>query len=122
MAALGDFDVLFFGCGPREAGHYWWPSWPRAERRAALPAWLLEENVDCGLLPDGAQVEGVVRVHRREGWSAFAWWDRSGDKRGNSNSVLAVKDEAITFEEALRLGRERFPWAFERIVFELREG
>lgn len=116
------YQMAYYGCGPLEKGHYWWQEWrmSRAEI-ATLPAWVSEE-ADGGLQPEtqSRQQEGVVRVHRADGWTALAWWDRSMDSRPNSCSVLAIKAD-MTFEEALGWGRQAFPWVFERMKFQLRE-
>jgi len=64
--------------------------------------------------PDG-------RVHWACGgkplWFAFFWWDRSGDRRGNSNSgfyVLGFEPDELNFESANEAARLAFAFACEQ--------
>jgi hypothetical protein len=100
-----------------------------------LPRYSLDPERDCpgfpwsirlldtGLLenrrvpdnPDG-------RVHwtcggRPELWFAFFWWDRSGDKRGASNSgfyVRGFEPPVLNPESALAAARDAFAYACEQ--------
>lgn len=66
-----------------------------------------------------AQVEGEAKLTHRDGWTALAFWDRSVDKRGNSNSCFVIEG-THTFEEMIELARARFPRVMERFKFEIR--
>ncbi len=49
-------------------------------------------QIDTGLCPHGVgltaqQPEGAALLHHKKGWTALAFWDRSADRRRNSNSV-----------------------------------
>ena len=90
-----------------------------------------EPLLDTGLLKNGKR-EDVVDGHvfwtaggAKSFWYAFFWWDRSGDKRANSNSGFFVegfgwntredltpRDEAFAFALAQYpdiVARQRFP-------------
>jgi len=77
---------------------------------------------DGTLCPDlkGYQTEGVAALHHKDGWTALAFWDRSGDKRFNSNSAFFTQGE-YTFEEMLAIAKERFGGVFARIKFQIVE-
>src|SRR5882672_9608130 len=48
-------------------------------------------QLDGGLLKNTPDVvDGTVVLHWKEGWTAAAFWDRSGDSRGGSCSVFLV--------------------------------
>lgn len=61
------------------------------------------------------QSEGRVRLHRRDGWTAIAFWDRSCDCRGGSNSALFAKGD-FTGKEMLTLFERTFPAVWRRIT------
>jgi hypothetical protein len=67
-------------------------------------------SLDCGLLKNGKVPDAPDgRVHWTCGgkpvlWHAFFWWDRSGDKRGASNSGFYVRGFWPKVVE-----RQRFP-------------
>ena len=122
-------DVFYFGCwsGP---GHYLWQpnghyAW-QAER-GDLPWSNLALDGDlCGdpRLADHARPSHwradekhrpqlVARFHRRDGWAALAFWDRTVDCRYHSNSVFLVRG-AITPAETLARFAEAFPGIAKR--------
>ncbi len=51
-------------------------------------------------------------------WTGIAFWDRSGDERGNSNSAFLV-DGPRTFEEVVVASRQAFPRVWERMKFDV---
>jgi len=71
-------------------------------------------NMDGTLAPKGAQIEGEALLHHKDGWTAIAFWDRSGDSRGNSNSAFFVQG-THTFDEMLAICKARFAPVFQRI-------
>ena len=75
-------------------------------------------HLDSRLAPeDKQQVQGRCSVHLKGGWMAIAFWDRTGDRRGASNSVfLFDKHERISFDDALNLAKEVFPKIFARLA------
>ncbi|MGK3995130.1 hypothetical protein [Sorangium sp. So ce1024] len=139
---MRDVEVYYFGDGRLQDGpgaghHLWAPSsghvgWAPPEARRRLP-WTLAE-LDGRLAGDPAladrrdqrhwasrdQPEGIVRLHRRDGWTAISFWDRSGDGRYSSSSTFVAAGERGA-REMVELFRRRFPAIWERITrrFEL---
>ena len=56
--------------------------------------------------------EGDAGVGTYKGWTLLAWWDRSGDDRSASNSVILMPGVP---NDVLGTARRAFPWVFERI-------
>jgi hypothetical protein len=115
----------YFGCIER-AGHYMHsnPS-PRGLEEIRALHDVLRKNpwgsgIDAGLCPPGKdaryQVEGRASVHHKDGWTALAFWDRSVDSRGGSNSVF-LADAIHDFEIMMALARENFPEVLDRLSF-----
>lgn len=109
-------DVFFFGCRKDETGHYWTCPYGQEAR--------MPDRIDAVYAPrDHHQREceqGVCRTVFTHGWTITAWWDRSQDKRGASNSALAAQGR-FSFDEMIAAGRVKYPWAFERMTFTLVE-
>lgn len=100
--------VFYFGCYQR-SGHFFWSPGMRNDWHAekAIP-W---EHVDGVLCPGSTgdpnrptwemkrpQVQGEAALHRKDGWTALAFWDRSVDERGGCNSMLFAEG-THSFEE-----------------------
>lgn len=97
--------VLYFGCDDRP-GHYLhhpgmkMATWdPGAERHAKRPwpdiPWAYIDGSLCPGVTDPEgwrrpddQPEGAGALHHKEDWTAWAFWDRTVDRRGNCNSVF----------------------------------
>ena len=115
-------NVYYFGCY-RESGHYLWTSPPMAREWDLVTPWGIWMDLDGtfppahGSLP-GPEIEpqGPARLHRRDGWTAIGWWDRSVDHRGACNSALLV-DSDVSFSDVLLLGADAFPLVMERLPF-----
>lgn len=112
-------EALYFGCGrDGQLGHYLWRAdgGPLTLRH---PAKFLERQLD-GLYPPqtGPQVQGQALRHHVHGWTVVAWWDRTVDHRGASNSAVLIRGE-YDFEGAMIWARRLVPWLFERIPFEI---
>lgn len=67
---------------------------------------------------EAKQPQGKALVHHRDGWTALAFWDRTGDSRGNSCSVFVLEGD-LDFDQALAAAGKLFPEVFERIDFEV---
>lgn len=115
-------DYYYFGCKSSvQKGHYLHlPKFffTQAECWLDLPKqW--QRNLDGTLCHRGQQqVEGWIRLHHLDGWTAIAFWDRSADHRPNSNSVFLAFGE-YDAETMVALGKEQFPEVFNRFPFQL---
>lgn len=69
---------------------------------------------------DRDETEGRALLTRRNGWTVVAFWDRSVDRRGACNSAFIVRGE-MTFEQATRVARHRWPDVWARFTFEVVE-
>jgi hypothetical protein len=108
---------LYFGCY-REPGHWLWAPGmePVAEAVEGLP-WSLAQ-LDGDLAPPRARA-GVAAVHRQDGWTAVAFWDRSIDRRPGANSVFLIPEE-LHFDTAMRRAHDAFPEVFAQLGFVVR--
>ena len=104
--------VYYFGCFD-EVGHYlYYPDGRSVYERDATPwSW---PAIDGSLAPEGQQVQGLALLHKKDGWTAIAFWDRTFDSRGNSNSAFLAEGD-FTFEEMLELAKKYFPAQVKRI-------
>jgi hypothetical protein len=64
------------------------------------------------ICPDG-DVPGEAKLTRVRGWTVLAWWDRSVDTRGGSNSVI-VADRPLDFDQMIALLAIHFPEVSKR--------
>jgi len=131
-------NIRYYGCGPVGIGHYFHKTTGERDYLFGDAACPWRYAVDGRLQPrigpdtrlprsDGTALadyrpeapQGVCAVHRLDGWTCVAWWDRSADTRGASNSSIVIDDPAITFDALIALARHEFPWVFARIRFEL---
>ena len=113
-------EVYYFGCWGPEKGHFWFLTRGRCIYRepGGMPR-SLTSRIDCGLCPNtpppddpygnaGPQNQGEALLHHIEGWTVLAFWDRTVDHRGNSNSAFVVRGD-YDFDAMLGVMRERFP-------------
>ena len=100
---------------------------PRFDYLAAIPNDFPvadERTLDGGYAPKLAktgghlsdQPEGEAALHHVRGWTILAFWDRSGDSRGNSNSAFVIRGE-LDFDEAVAASRQAFPGIWARFTF-----
>lgn len=92
--------ILFFGAWGRAGHYYWLPGRRLAESDRSLPASLQGGKIDGRLAPQRREprypssrleAEGEAAAHHIDGWTVVAWWDRSVDRRGGSNSALLMR-------------------------------
>lgn len=132
-------ECYFYGCIER-AGHYLWrrgSGRPAAAHdmedsiRRALAAPLDAAGVGglCWNSPkskwgessyDRDETEGRALLTQRNGWTVVAFWDRSVDRRGACNAAFIVKGE-LTFAQAVRVARHRWPEVWARFTFDVVE-
>lgn len=117
-------DVECFYFGWREGGGHFLHDVRGHTVWDGRPGWIIPwQHVDGTLLrPPGAkhwenpmpQVEGAAQLHHKDGWTAVAFWDRSGDQRHASNTAFFVKG-LWGFEQVMEVARLRFPAVMRRI-------
>lgn len=122
--------AFFFGCYDL-MGHYMYGAktyngQPTIEtiRWPGNNPWGLE--IDGGLCPGGKthagdyspqgaiQNEGEAMLHHKDGWTALAFWDRTGDTRPNSNSAFLIEG-THDFAKMMELSKKLFPMIFVRL-------
>jgi len=121
--------VFYFGCCRGESGHFWHLHPDRSwETRLELEPLGCIDGVyaprvgpDRRARPDLMETrpeapQGQAALVHVKGWTVLAYWDRSQDTRGASNSAFAVEGEH-SFEDLLAAAKEQWPWVFERQKF-----
>lgn len=85
--------------------------------RIALARALGRADIDGGLCWSVShQAEGRALLTQGLGWTAVAFWDRSGDSRPNSNTAFIVRG-TLAFEQVVRVARHRWPQIWQRFTF-----
>jgi hypothetical protein len=123
---LSTETVYYFGClgtpghflhSPRETGRAGVQRAPEGFPAPWGSGFMPGAGLDGSLLDKrGGQEEGRVVLHHVDGWTALAFWDRSVDKRGGSNSVF-VSRGTLTCAEMLDAARATWPQVFARFTF-----
>ncbi len=117
-------DILFFGAWDRPGHYYWLPGRRSAETSRLLPASLAGGKIDGRLAPQKREprypnrlleTEGEAAVHHIEGWTVVAWWDRSVDRRGMSNSALLMRG-THTMSAVFLEAADKFPELLPRFA------
>lgn len=62
------------------------------------------------------ETEGRAFRTCRGGWTAVAFWDRTGDKRGASNTAFVARGD-LTFAQLIRAARHTWPQVWARFTF-----
>ena len=107
-------DIFFFGCAKGDQpGHRMHK--PRVSAMHYQEVGRFMYRNPWGLSLDGAlapeereQKQGQALLHRRNGWTAISFWDRTGDSRMGSNSAFLAKGD-YTFAEMINLASAAFP-------------
>lgn len=116
-------EVFYHGVGLNEAGHYLFEKGMRSVRGSLIPRDFPcpAGYLDSGFLTPGtSEVEGKAALWHVEGWTILAFWDRSGDSRGKSNSAFVIRGRH-NLEDAIEHSRASFPEVWGRMTFEVRE-
>lgn len=119
--------VFYFGCLDL-AGHYLYESTnskseSRIERIRYQNSNPWGDKIDGGLCPLDAsgdptkseQKEGSALLHYKDGYTALAFWDRSGDIKPGSNSVI-IAQGTHDMKTMVDIGTKHFPYVFTRIL------
>ena len=134
--SLPNVDVYFFGCEGRSSGHYL-NGRRKSPEALRVAEWSMERALggltQCGKPTfDGSLCWNSTRQERgydrrdeaegrafrtcREGYTAIAFWDRTGDKRGASNTVFIAYGE-LTFSQLVRAAKHAWPEVWARFTF-----
>jgi len=126
MNTATPYNVLYYGQWG-QPGHYLLDEYGRTVRMAVQKSLLPWTEGQYYSLPPGFRrsgydiieaPQGHASLHRKGGWTALAFWDRSGDHRGNSMSCFFVRGEH-TFDEVVQITKERLPSLWKRFPFEV---
>lgn len=118
-------SAYYFGCWQQVGHAFFAPGMLTVSPRDVAIPWD-SYGIDGKLCPPGRgrgaanQQEGVAALHHKDGWTALAFWDRTVDTRGGSNSAFLLEGEH-DYTAALALARETFPEVFARLRFEIVE-
>lgn len=121
--------ILYFGCD-RRAGHFlhhpgmrhaawnWgdekpWPDIPWTRIDGALCPNVIQKS--WGLENTGPQTLGLGLIHHKDGWTAWAFWDRTVDSRLGSNSIFFAEGEH-DLDGMKALAQEHFPQVWKRVA------
>lgn len=104
-------DVYFFGCWG-SVGHSLYARTGRSIEEAG-PFSL--NNIDGKYAPQiNPQDESISSLVWVDGWTIMGMWDRSVDKRGNSNAAFIAKGK-LTQAEMWELANKHFPSITKRL-------
>lgn len=109
--------VYFFGViSPNKLGHFIYPAdghYISPQERRSLP--FSEGILDAGLLPRNVpERQGDLYLSVINGWTILGMWDRTGDKRGQSNASF-LAEGVHTIEEMKEIAAKEFPEIWDRI-------
>lgn len=112
---------IYFGCWG-EMGHYLWTPRHTRPADAEVPVFAGRGgwNLDGKFCPiDPKEREGICALTHFKDWTVLSFWDRSGDKRGKSNSTFLLPG-MLGQQEALDAAKAAFPIIFARFSFAVR--
>ena len=102
--------VFYFGC--LDSGHHMWEPGNNLYLRKQETPW--GAYPDGTLCPEKTYENGLALLHHKDGWTALAFWDQSGDKRLGSHSTFLVRGD-YTFDQMLALCKEQWAGVFARM-------
>lgn len=117
--------MFYFGCY-KEAGHYLWKTHQNGtivrvnESSKDFPSDfpIQYRALDSCLLGYTKQIEGKGTLNHINGWTILAFWDRSEDKRFNSNSAFILKG-VYNLDEIKELAYKHFASICKRFNFNI---
>ena len=131
---LGRLDVFFFGCWAKDrTGHFTYDRFGATIYRnvPGTPQWIDNlDGVHCGEEALGrrrrsepmswegnenAQPQNRARVLHKDGWTIFAFWDRTADRRFASNGAFVAKG-THDFDVMCEIARKHFPSVWARVT------
>lgn len=117
-----DFQMKMFYFGAYEkAGHYLFDSSLYSVNDSKLKeiGFPIKPNtLDGGFLNNIQDIPGYGKLFYISGWTILTFWDRSQDKRTNSNSAFIV-EAILSFPDMIEKCKEQFPKLFDRFNFDI---
>lgn len=112
-------ECFYFGCW-NEKGHYLHSKGGQSLGRNMPKDFPFPEYVlDSGFLPPNQpEIQGVATHVHINDWTVIAFWDRTVDSRGKSNSAFIMRGEH-TFDEAVAIAKTEFPQVWGRFKFQV---
>lgn len=110
--------AYYFGCKAlrEDAGHALWNSDLMSPVPSAqLPPWSTGE-LDGPLAPKSTIREGAALLHHRDGWTALAFHDYTGDNRAGSNSAFVFHQQIDDLVTVLLRASAAFPLIVDRLT------
>ena len=126
IEAIGRDNVRYFGVWGDDSNLHRHALWAPGRLRTHYERTPWDGKLDMGLCPAGNlvmprlkpkpvdQVQGVSKIHHRKGWTAWAFWDRTGDARFHSNSVFLAYGRH-DFDTMRRIAAHYFPEIWDRV-------
>ncbi len=118
--------VYYFGCHKR-VGHYLFESEGIHFYDMSILPW---DKIDGSLAPTINKIgysnhkikqecpQGQSAMHHKDGWTAVSFWDRSIDKRSNSNSNYFI-NKIVTWNDMVDMCKESYPETWKRYDFDI---
>lgn len=114
---VGDNICWFFGNAEagRSSGHYFYTEpWEKVCELDEMTPWAYKVDAELAPKTQNYQTQGLVKRHVKDGWTALAFWDRTGDARPGSNTAFFF-NRVLTYEDAIARAKEAWPRIFERL-------
>jgi hypothetical protein len=93
---------------------------PKLKRDVPFSGSELDSSILSSREYEQYQPQGYGIISYQRDWTYLAFWDRTGDDRGNSHSGFMVRG-IWSFDQMINMAKEKFPTIFERFNFELDE-
>lgn len=108
-------NCFYFGCMGSRGHEVWTPGGHRIIREELPGPWGSIGDIDGCLCPQkNSQRQFEAKLHKKDGWTAIAFWDRTIDDRGNSNSAFFVESD-LSFEQIVEIFCRKFPMVINRM-------
>ncbi len=109
----------YFGCRQGNDGHYLCSEGGHGAhgRHNSIERALGNFDGSLAPYPESSDLLYKAAVTRLGGlgYTALAWWDRSQDSRGASNSIVFAPSLTIEPADMLDAAYGKFPWVFARL-------
>ena len=108
-------NCFYFGCLGGKGHNAWTPGGHRIESDAIPGPWNHIGLIDGKLTPQtNYDRQFEAKLHKKDGWTAIAFWDRTIDDRLNSNSAFFVESD-LSFEQIVEIFCRKFPMVINRM-------